>query len=311
MFKRPPFWLGLLLGIGAAFGVRLRLLPALSSPASDPLLDFVSDAVLICDASGAISYANAAARRLFGADGKDSFPLCYPSGQPVPPGQIPLFRALQTRQTVTGAGYVLTAIDGQRRIFDVAAYPHLNGAVAVFQDVTARQEIQARQAETEKRGQTLRSLALILSATKDREGFARCIVDSALTLLDRLPDAQVRLHIYDSESKQITRLASAPEDRPKRPKTLKQAQPPTFPFDAQDPLLWQVYVARQPFVTSESVCALPLLAGGKARGHLSATCSAADAFAEAGVLDALRHLTALAALALMGSAMMPAGRASS
>ena len=290
MFKRLFFWLGLLLGIGTVFSVRRRR-------RHDPLLDLVSDAVVICDASGAIASTNAAARRLFGAEGQGSFGLYYPSGQPVPPGQIPLVRALKTRQNLTGTDYVVLSPEGLRRILNISARPYFRGAVAVFQDVTARQEAQARQSQTETRQQILRSHGLRLGAAMDTAEIARCLADSALTLLEGRPDAQARLFSYDSERKRLTLLASAPEDRPRRPKSLRQAQPPTVPFDAKDPLLWQIYIALQPYVSS-GVCTIPLLAGGVALGHLSMTTSAADAFADTELRDALSQAAAPAALAL-------------
>ena len=292
MFKRSSFWLGLLLGIGTMFGVCRRRQP-------DPLLDLVGDAVLVCNGSGTITSTNAVAQRLFGPGGKGSFQLYYPSGQPVAPGQFPLIRALKSRQSITQMGYVLILPDGQRRVLDAVAYPRSRGAVAVFQDITARQELALRLSATERQMQVLRALGHRLGAAAGMEELARNVADSALTLLDGRPDAQAKVYAYDSERKILTLLASVPEERPKRPKSLRQAQPTTAAFDATDPLLWQVYVARQPYVRDGS-CALPLLANGVALGHLSVNCSVAEAFRDTGLMVALTQAAALAALMLAG-----------
>ncbi len=310
MVQRFSFWLGLLLGGGTAFGTRRRWLPAPRLPRPDPLLDLVGDAVIACDAAGAISYANAAARQWFGPDADGIHQLSYPSGQPVPPGQLPLTRALRTGQSVVGAGYVFLTTEGTRRVLDVDARPISGGAICVFHDVTARQEAETRERETAQRGQVLRALCQCLSAATDAEEIARGTVENALALLDGLAGARVRLYAYDSERKRLTRLASAPDARPKRPRSHRQAQPPTFPFDATSPLLWQVYIAREPFVSHDhssdlgeaesegATCAFPLLAGGRALGHLSVTCPAANAFGSADLMEALTQIAALAAPSL-------------
>ena len=67
MFKRSSFWLGLLLGGLAALGTRQFWLPARSS-LRYPLLDLVGDAVVLCDALGAVIDTNIAAQALFGPD---------------------------------------------------------------------------------------------------------------------------------------------------------------------------------------------------------------------------------------------------
>lgn len=313
MFPRPSFWLGLLLGASPAFVLCRRWLPAPGKRSPDPLLDLVGDAVVVCDASSTVTYANTAARSLFGPNGRDSFELCYPSGQRVPPGQVPITRALRSRKSVEGAGYVCAA-----RVLNVSARPIAGGgAAAVFRDVTAIREAQAREGETEKQERVLSELCHRLGGASDAADLGQAVVESALALLDGLPDMRARLYLYDAERGQLTRQASVPEEMPKRPRSHRQAQPPTFPFDAKTPLLWQVYIARQPFVSADvasddrflivplseekvgSAIALPLLAEGAALGHLSLTCPVIGAFAGRW-LAALELLTALAASALAG-----------
>lgn len=307
MFKRPPFWLGLLLGGLASFGTRRLWLPPRSSPL-DPLLDLVSDAVVLCSASGAITDTNAAARSLFGPGGAGLFGLCYPSGQPVPPGQLPIIRVLRTGAAVEGAGYLCVSAQGKTHTLDIQARPLPDGHVVVTAcDTTALGEGRAREATLGKREQALRALCRRLSAAPDAGELAQALVESVQVLAECLPDMRVRLYTYDSDAKQLTRLASAPQDRPKRPKSHRQAQRPTFPFDASSPLLWSLYVAREPVIGADvgddaagPVYALPLLVGGVALGHLSVTCPAADASADADLRETLGLLTSVAALALAG-----------
>ena len=270
----------------------------------------MEEAVIVCDASGAISSANAAARKWFGPNTDGARQLRYPSGQPVSPGQLPFTRALHTGQPVTGAGYVFLTDGGTPRVLNIDARPRPGGAICIFRDVTAWQEGATREQETAKRARVLRAAYRRLSAAADMDELAQCAVESALALLDGLPGGRVRLYAYDSGSKRLTRLASAPDARPKRPRSHQQAQPLTFPFDANVPQLWQLYVAREPFVSQDRVCelgeeesdgatcALPLLVGGVTVGHLSVTCPAADAFRHEGLLDALTQLCALAASGL-------------
>jgi len=302
MFKRPPFWLGLLLRALAALGVwRPRPLPR--PAALDPLLDLVSDAVLTCNASGAVSGANAAAQRLFGPGGAGLTRLRYPSGQPVPPGQSPLARALRTGAATESAGYLLLSAGSKTRALEIKAGPLPNSAGAVLTacDRTEAGEGRAREAKAHKREEALRALCRRLSAASSADEIAQATVESALALLDGLPDARARLYAYDGDAKRLTRLASAPDDRPKRPKSHRQLQPPVFPFDAASLLLWSVYVAREPATGDDlegPTYAVPLMIGGVAVGHLSVTCPGAPL--DADTREALGQLASIAALAQSG-----------
>lgn len=307
MFNRSSFWLGLLLGGLASFGAQRCWLPPRSGPL-DPLLDLVSDAVLVCDASGAVTGTNAAARVLFGSDGVRLSRLCYPSGQPVPPGQLPIHRVLQTGKPTEDAGYQCVSAEEKTRVLDIQARPLRGGGVVVTaRDRTEAGEGRAREETLGKREQVLRDLCRRLGAARDAEEPAQAVVAGALALVEGSPDVRARLYSYDSDAKWLTRLASAPDDRPKRPKSHRQAQRPAFPFDASSPLLWSLYVAREPVVgagvgddAAGPVYALPLLAGGVALGHLSITCPAADACAASDLRETLGLLTSIAALALAG-----------
>jgi len=308
MFKRTFFWLGVLLGTVSVFAALHRR--AMLGTAEPDLLRLVGEAVLVCDALGAVTYLNPAAQEWFGLDGSGGFQLCYPSGQSVPPGQIPLTRTLRTGKISEGTGYLCVSPGGTKRTLTISARPlNTGGAAAVFRDITEIHQIQIGKTEAGRREEILRRLCLRLSAAAGPEDLARSIAESALALVQTLPAAQVRLYGYDASQKQLIRLASAPEDRAKRPRSQKSAQSLTFAFDAGSPLLWQVYVAREPFsgegsaVPGEapaSSLALPLIAGGAAIGHLSLACSRSEALLVPELRESLGLLASVAALALVG-----------
>ena len=304
MFKRP-FWLGLLLGSLAALGLLLRRSALADSHAA--LLDLAADAFVVCDAAGTVVSANAAARHLFGPDCADLSSLCYPNGQRVPPGQLPHVRALRSEQDVTSAEYHGALPGGAACVLEVSTHILPGGrAAAVFRDVTALHTAQARLDQTQARQTALHRLGRRLS-TGAAETTGRAIVEETHALLGSLPDVQVRLYGHNPAAQTLTRLASEPEDRPKRPKSAAEAQPPQFPFDAGAPALWHIYVARQPSFAcldtlgedeAASAYALPLLAGGLAIGHLSVSSSAADAFDDPQCIQTLTLAASAAALAL-------------
>ncbi len=312
MFKRAIFWLGGFLGAVSVFAALSRQRTRPQAITFQPLLNLAGEAVVVCDAAGAIVSLNAVAQEWFGPDGSAAR-LCYPSGQPVPPGQIPLTRALRTGKAADGAGYLCVSSGGVMRALDVSARPLENGgAAAVFRDITALHERQMRQTETERRDAVLRRLCQKLTAAIGPEELARGVAEAALALVQPLPQTQVRLYAYHAERRELTRLASAPEDRPKRPRSQKASQTPTFPFDAGDAVLWPLYVAREPFrgqniatlgeMPAASYLALPLIAGGAAIGHLSLSSSDPQAFAASMGEETLALLASLAALALAGPA---------
>ena len=257
---RPAFWPGFLLGALAAFAALLRK----PSPATlpDPLLDFVSEAVIACDASGQITETNAAARALFGASLADYTQLCYPSGQPVPPGQLPL-----TRRASSLACFLLTDASGQTRTLEAATRPlPRGGAAAVFRDVTAHTEAKAKDTQAQADSDALHTLSRRLGRAETAEDAAEAAVEAALML----GADTARCFAYDADAKQLTQAAARPDTRPKRPRTQTAARHETVLFDAANPLHWAVYVAREAFEDG-NILALPLTVRGTALGHLEAS----------------------------------------
>ena len=309
MFKRSLFfWLGLLLGSAAAFS-SLKGRPRKSSSAFPEWLDLTGEALVVCGKNGAIVHINPAAQGLFCPDGAGLTRLCYPNGQAVPPGQLPLSRVRRTGESLTGAEYLCTAVGGAACVLEVSARPlPTGGAAAVFRDMTAQHQSRERETQTQAQIRGLQQLCRYLSDAATPEAIGRAAVESAHLLLNR-PDGQVRLYSYDPSVQALTRLASEPEDRPKRPKSSAQALPPMFRFDAAVPALWQLYIARQPLENglpvlgedaAASAYALPLLAGGIATGHLSFSSPTARAFDDPGLRAMLDVLASVTSLALAG-----------
>lgn len=298
MPKRPFFLLGLLLGTLSAFCLRLP------KPRPQPFLlgdfrDFLTDALLVCNSAGVVIEANAPAQALFGVS---RLPLLrYLTGQDVPPGQHPLTRAVALG-AVSGL-YRCTAADGTQRVLDVAARPLPGGrSAAVFRDITAQDGSEERERTAQARQAAVQKLCRRLSLAQTAEAAAQAVAEETLALFSGLPDiqalgVQVRLFAFDPVLDTLTCLASAPDDRPKRPKSAAEAEPLPVRFDVQIPELWQMYVARKPSATG-----LPLISGGVAIGHLSVTSLDVNPLDDTALRETLKLIAPLAALALSGPA---------
>jgi len=257
MSFRPAFWPGFLLGALTAFAALFR---KTRSAAPDRLLDFVSEAALSGDALDRPAQANAAARALFGTDLAGYQHLCYPTGQPVPPGQLPL-----TRRDFSSVRVLLTDTEGQTRTLEVTTRPlPTGGAVAVFRDMTAQVSVEAKEARARTDTDTLSVLCRRLGTAKTAEDAAEAAVEAALAL----GADTARCFTYDAERKLLTLAAARPDTRPKRPRTQTAARPETTAFDAADPLHWAMYVSKE-LLKNAVTLAVPLIAGGGAAlGHL-------------------------------------------
>lgn len=255
---RPAFWPGFLLGTLTAFAAFFRKPPPALPIAPDRLLDFVSEAVVTGDASGQITQANAAAYALFGPDLAGYQGLCYPTGQPVSPGQLPL-----TRRDFSPTRFLLTDADGQTHTLEATNWLQPTGAAAVFRDVTAQAHAEAKDTQAQADTDALNGLCRRLDTTRTAEDAAEAAVEAALTL----GADTARCFTYDAERKQLIQAAARPDTRPKRPRTQTAARPETASFDAADPLHWAVYVSKEPYQSAETL-AVPLTAGGTVLGHL-------------------------------------------
>ena len=289
MPKRPLYWLGLLLGGFGAFALR-RFKPRPTTSPTDFLFGLTGDAVIVCDCSGAVVRANPAAYALFGPQCTGLTSLRYPTGQPVPPGQLPLTRPQ------TDAEYHQTDPGGRVRTLCVSSRSLPGGGrAAVFRDVTLLRDAEARERARLVEAAALHRLGMRLGKLGTAEAIAAAVVEEAYALLLGLPGVRVHLYSYSRAAQTITRQASAPEERAKP--SQNQPTPHTFPFDASDPALWRLYVARRP-VSADGLLTLPLLSVGRTIGHLAVSSTDPDAFAAPERCTALETLAALAALAV-------------
>ena len=308
MVKRVFFWAGLVFGAVSGFALSNR---RRAVTISDPLLGLIGEAVLVCDEAGATTYLNTIAKEWFGPGGVGALQLRYPSGQPVPPGQVPLIRTLRTGKPSTGTGYLCTGPDGSTRTLEIKTRSQeTGGGVAIFRDVTEESDTRDQAVEGERREEILRRLCRRLSSALSPNDLARSIAEGAAALLVDVPGALVRLYGYDPALKQITRLASSPESRAKVVRSQNAPQAAVFPLDVTQPLLWKVYVSRETFTGSAvealseepaaAHLALPLIAGGEAIGHLSLSGANADLLFGAALRESLSLLASIGALALAG-----------
>jgi len=125
------------------------------------VLDALVEPVLVTDAHGVLTFANAtAARRLDAARDVGRpvsellarHPTRTPDGAPLPPARHPIARALAQSQTVIGAELTLD-LEGRPAIFLVNTVPlrdaegRLTGSVALFHDVTGARQLEREAAE--------------------------------------------------------------------------------------------------------------------------------------------------------------------
>ena len=173
MFMRLLYRLGLLLGGLAGFVSLRRPAPLCTTSAnislSEILFDLTGDALVVWDRAGGIVSRNSAAQALVGSRGQPSLSLCYPTGQAVPPGQLPWNRACRTGTSAGGTDYCFTDADGSVRRLDVSARPLPGGgAAAAFRDRTAWHESREREAQAREQHPPKRQLSRRISPTTGR-----------------------------------------------------------------------------------------------------------------------------------------------
>lgn len=317
----------------------------------DATLRSLGDGVVMCDGEGRLVSVNRAGQAILSSGllvpgerveaWASRVGLCYPSGQPVPPGAVPLTRALRTAQALEPEEYAIYTQTGERRLIELTATPVLApaaplmdvaddavivaGAVAVFRDVTALRHSEEQEAAANRRVVTLVEISRRLNATQDSDQISEIVTEGAHSLLPSVPDLRVLLYDFDGETRDLLLRAMLPEVRPqRRSASLRDSLPFRLAFDAESPLLWQVYVSRAPWVSADltsdiplagptealllrggisslplpqSALVLPLIALDTVSGHLALTSSAADAFSDPRLTDALSSLAALAVIA--------------
>jgi serine phosphatase RsbU (regulator of sigma subunit)/PAS domain-containing protein len=296
----------------------------------DATLRSLGDGVVTCDAEGRLASVNRAGQAILNsglsAPGErvDTWAarigLCYPSGQPVPSGAVPLTRALRTAQALDPEEYAIHTETGERRLIELTATPVLapaspalevapdsvtvSGAVAVFRDVTELRQSQSQEAAANRRVETLVSISRRLNDTLDLDldKIHAIITEGARALLPGVPELRALLYDLEAETKTLRLLAMQPEVRPaRRPATLQESQPFSVPFDAASPLLWRVYVSRETLTTGD-VSHDPSFVSPQDSLHLCGGISSLPAPKSALILPLRAHDTVSGHLALTSSA---------
>jgi sensor histidine kinase regulating citrate/malate metabolism len=127
----------------------------------DAVLDALIEPVIVTDADGVITFANATAAQCFGAD-KDvglhvsrhlaRMRVSTPNGQPLPPPLHPMSRAIAQQQSIIGAELTITS-DQAESTYVVNTVPvwsgdQMMGTVSVFHDVTTAARLEHDVAST-------------------------------------------------------------------------------------------------------------------------------------------------------------------
>lgn len=140
---------------------RVRLLEAAEQRAAEleAVIEQMGEGLIMLDRDGRIVLVNRYAAQLYGmpeaADDPGSFNplLCAYNhdGTPIPPEELPVYRAARYGETTTNVEFRIRRADGSESIISGNASPIVNsegerlGAVVILQDVTARRKL-----ETEK-----------------------------------------------------------------------------------------------------------------------------------------------------------------
>ncbi len=123
------------------------------------VLETNADAILITDAQGQITFANAAAERIFGLERVQillrtqddaAWECASLDGTPFPPSQMPFSRVFSSGEPVYNVEYTVRHAAGQRVVLSVNASPlrgedgDFEGAVCSLSDITERKTLQDR-----------------------------------------------------------------------------------------------------------------------------------------------------------------------
>ena len=141
------------------------------------LLDALPVGVVLADEGGRIVQANAEAQRLHGDAGPHSAPARrFEDGHPLPAEEMALSRALRSGERQAGEAILIGLPEGGDAVVLNSAAPvrdnagRVLGAVAILQDITARQREQDRRREAEAQYRAIVETAADAIATIDDAG---------------------------------------------------------------------------------------------------------------------------------------------
>ena len=306
-------------------------------------LGSLTDGVVLCDGAGRLLSVNYAAQVILGSEDADigasieewaaRIGLCYPSGQRVPPGAVPLTQTLRTGLRTDREEFLLAA-GSEPTTIELSVAPILStddpggteavGAVAVLRDITDLHRSRRQETVANARVKSLVQISRRLNTTLVESEIHAIVIEGTLALLPASIALSACCLLYGREENRLFLLATVPETRPKRPRTRQQSEPVSYHFDAKSPLLWEVYIQRLSVVCDDittdarfaaegdrlllqrtpsipldvrSVLVLPLVAGNVVTGHLTLTSPDVAAFSDTRLQDALLTLASLATIA--------------
>ena len=148
------------------------------------IIDSAPEAILVVDAQARIRLANRTAEEINGrpiSEGEDyttccAMMICDTDGNPCRPEDLPLARAVNHGETVTGCERVIDLPGGQQREILTSAAPIMNdggeilGAVGIFQDITGRKQAERALRGSEERFRGVFERAALGIALVDTEG---------------------------------------------------------------------------------------------------------------------------------------------
>lgn len=160
------------------------------------ILAQLSEAIIVADTNGAITFVNEAAERLHGTrllgvepeDYANAYSLWTLGGQPFPPLELPLARAVIHDETVLDESWVIRRADGSEVIARGSARPIMMadgrklGAVLICQDDTARQRAKRSLLEETRMLETLNRTGASLAAELDLERVVQIVSDAGVEL---------------------------------------------------------------------------------------------------------------------------------
>lgn len=184
------------------------------------IIQHAPEGIIVTDAQDHVVLANPAAEALFGGPlvrdaaslSADSLRLHYPNGAPYASQDLPLIRAAREGGVMRDEEVLLLRPGAERRtllvsaapVWNEHAHPDSEGAVAVFQDITARKQVEDQLRRYAQRLQVLREVDQAILAARSGQEIARL----ALRYVRRLTSCQrCSVALFDFDAREMDLLA--------------------------------------------------------------------------------------------------------